>query len=135
MNDKREIRRGDIYDASLPDEEIGSVQQGRRPVLITQGNWLNRKSPTVIVAMVTTKIKNPGMKTHVVIPMRKGLRQDSMILAEQRKTISKTQLRSYRCTLTEQEIKAVKRACLASESDDERHRQRRNRKRAPKGNC
>lgn len=126
-SDIKPVKRGEIYDADLPEDEIGSVQAGRRPVLITQSNWLNKNSPTVIVAMVTTKIKNPGMKTHVVIPMRKGLRQDSMVMTEQRKTISKTQLLEHRCTLDKSEMKAVKRACSASECDDADPKQRRSR--------
>ena len=54
MDSEREIRRGEIYYADLPDEEVGSVQAGIRPVLITQCNRLNRNSPTVLVAMVTS---------------------------------------------------------------------------------
>ena len=42
--DKRKVRRGDIYYADLPKEEKGSVQAGRRPVLITQCDRLNRTS-------------------------------------------------------------------------------------------
>jgi len=126
-SDIKPVKRGEIYDADLPEDEIGSVQAGRRPVLITQSNWLNKNSPTVIVAMVTTKIKNPGMKTHVVIPMRKGLRQDSMVMTEQRKTISKEQLLDYRCTLSKSEMKQIRRACHASECDETGHSQRRSR--------
>ena len=127
FDDTKPVKRGEIYDANLPEDEIGSVQAGRRPVLITQSDWLNRKSPTVIVAMVTTKIKNPGMLTHIVLRMRKGLRQESMVMTEQRKTISKTQLLERRCTLDKSEMKAVKRACSASECDDADPKQRRSR--------
>ncbi|TDP44679.1 mRNA-degrading endonuclease toxin of MazEF toxin-antitoxin module [Aminicella lysinilytica] len=123
------VKRGEIYDADLPEDEIGSVQEGKRPVLVTQGDWLNVSSPTVIVAMVTTKIKNSGMKTHVIIPMRKGLRGESMVMTEQRKTISKTQLLDYRCALTKSEMKKVKKACHASECDEDGHSQRRSRRR------
>ena len=126
-NNIKAVKRGEIYDADLPEDEIGSVQAGRRPVLITQSDWLNRKSPTVIVAMVTTKIKNPGMLTHIVLHMRKGLRQESMVMTEQRKTISKEQLLDYRCTLSKSEMKQVRRACHASECDGTGHSQRRSR--------
>lgn len=127
FDDTKPVKRGEIYDANLPEDEIGSVQAGRRPVLITQSDWLNRKSPTVIVAMVTTKIKNPGMLTHIVLRMRKGLRQESMVMTEQRKTISKEQLLDYRCTLSKSEMRQIRRACHASECDELGHNQRRSR--------
>ena len=38
----RKVRRGEIYYADLPETESGSVQAGRRPVLITQCDRLNR---------------------------------------------------------------------------------------------
>jgi mRNA interferase MazF len=126
--DNLKIRRGDIYYADLPEEEEGSIQAGRRPVLITQSNWLNRKSPTVIVAAVTSKLKNTDWDCHLVLPMLKGLPKQSMILAEQRKTISKTQLICYRCTLDRKLMKQVTKALHAAEREDEEPgRQRRSR--------
>ena len=106
----RKIRRGEIYYADLPETESGSVQAGRRPVLITQCDRLNRTSTTVLVAIVTSKLKRPNDETHVVLPMMKGLPKQSMVEAEQRKTISKSQLLEYRCTLDHQTMKRVTRA-------------------------
>ena len=57
-------KRRDIY-ADLPETESGSVQAGRRPVLITQCDRLNRTSTTVLVAIVTSKLKRPNDETHV----------------------------------------------------------------------
>ena len=45
--------------------------------------------------------------------MLKGLPKQSMILAEQRKTISKTQLICYRCTLDRKLMKQVTKALHA----------------------
>ena len=109
----RKVRRGEIYYADLPETESGSVQ-----VLITQCDRLNRTSTTVLVAIVTSKLKRPDDETHVVLPMMKGLPKQSMVEAEQRKTISKSQLLEYRCTLDHQTMKRVTRALRNSEKDD-----------------
>ena len=124
----RKVRRGEIYYADLPETENGSVQAGRRPVLITQCDRLNRTSTTVLVAIVTSKLKRPDAETHVVLPMMKGLPKQSMVEAEQRKTISKSQLLEYRCTLDHQTMKRVTRALRNSEKDDSIHSQRRHKK-------
>ena len=115
---KKNINRGDIYYADLPDEEDGSVQAGSRPVLVTQSNFLNRRSTTVIVAMVTSQIKRLDLPTHVLLPMIKGLPKQSMVMAEQRKTISKDKLIQYRCTLDRETMKKVTRALRNSEKAD-----------------
>ncbi len=112
----RKIKRGQIYYADLPAEEEGSVQAGRRPVLITQCNRLNRTSTTVVVAAVTSKLKKVNDPVHVVLPMMKGLPKQSMVEAEQRKTISKSILREYCCTLDERTMKKVTRALRQCES-------------------
>lgn len=125
---ERKVRRGEIYYADLPETESGSVQAGRRPVLITQCDRLNRTSTTVLVAIVTSKLKRPDDETHVVLPMMKGLPKQSMVEAEQRKTISKSQLLEYRCTLDHQTMKRVTRALRNSEKDDGIHSQRRHKK-------
>ena len=115
---KKIINRGDIYYADLPEEEEGSVQAGSRPVLVTQSNFLNRRSTTVIVAMVTSQIKRLDLPTHVLLPMIKGLPKQSMVMAEQRKTISKDKLIQYRCTLDRETMKKVTRALRNSEKAD-----------------
>nr|MBQ4457429.1 type II toxin-antitoxin system PemK/MazF family toxin [Clostridia bacterium] len=45
------IERGDIYLADLGTEDkiVGSEQCGVRPVIVTQCDYNNRKSPTIIV--------------------------------------------------------------------------------------
>ena len=58
MNEKLhpEVRRGDIFYADL-GINVGSEQNGRRPVLIIQNDTGNAYSPTVIVLPLTTEIK------------------------------------------------------------------------------
>lgn len=54
-----DVRRGGVYMADLGSEEevVGSEQAGVRPVVATQSNRQNEKSPTVIVAIITSQIK------------------------------------------------------------------------------
>lgn len=83
-------KRGEIYLANL-DPVIGSEQGGIRPVLIVQNNTGNRFSPTVIVAVITTK-RNPHQPTHVKLGAQFGLPEDSILEAEQTRTLDKTRL-------------------------------------------
>ena len=114
----RPVRRGDIYIADLPEQEIGSIQSGKRPVLVTQCNRLNKNSTTVLVAMITSQLKRVNDECHCVLPLVKGLPKQSMVLAEQRKTISTSQLIEYRCTLSDEIMKDVTRALRLSEKSD-----------------
>ena len=116
---ERQVKRGDIYYANLPIEE-GSIQAGRRPVVITQSNWLNRNSTSVIIVALTSKIKNPGWDCHYILPKTKGLPKISMVLGEQRKTIEKFQLEDYRGSLSRDIMKNVTRAIRAAEAEDKR---------------
>jgi mRNA-degrading endonuclease toxin of MazEF toxin-antitoxin module len=56
--------------------------------------------------------------------MIKGLPRQSMVEAEQRKTISKTQLLEYRCTLDAKTMKRVKRALRISERESQKYSHR-----------
>lgn len=114
---KRQIKRGDVYDAILPKQK-GSIQAGRRPVIVTQTNRLNGTSTNVIVVPITSKIKNPGMDWHYVLPMVKGLSKQSMVLGEHRVTIDMSELVKYRCTLDKDIMKNVTRAIRAAEAED-----------------
>lgn len=115
MQEKRKIRRGDIYMAELPEETIGSVQAGTRPVLITQNNWMNDRAPTVLVATVTSVIKRLDLKTHVLLPKIVGLPKQSMVMTEQRYTLDKKSLKEYRCHLPDDVMRQVDRAIRISE--------------------
>ena len=90
-NKEIKVTRGELYMANLPEETVGSVQAGKRPVLVTQSNWLNAKSPTFLAAIVTSKLKKTHMDTHVVLPQIPGLPKKSMVEAEQRYAVDKAQ--------------------------------------------
>lgn len=115
MIDPKKVRRGEIYIADIPRLARGSLQAGIRPVLITQNDWLNKTSPSVIVATVTSVMKRLDLKTHVPLPKDCGLPKESMVLAEQRYTLDKQYLMEYCCTLTDDVMKQVDRAIRYAE--------------------
>ena len=87
------INRGDLYSACL-DPVVGSEQGGIRPVLVIQNDVGNRYSPTVIVLAVTGQVIKARLPTHVpVLAGENGLQKDSVILAEQIRTLDKRRLR------------------------------------------
>lgn len=128
----KNIKRGDIYYAYLPEREGSSAQYGLRPVLCIQNNLVTRSSPTVIVAAITSKIKRLDLRNHVLLPKMEGLPRESMVEAEQRFTLAQRDLMEYRCTLDDETMRKVHRAVRFSEKGDGktyRQRYRKGRKR------
>lgn len=82
----KSVRWGDIFFCDLGKTK-GSVQSGLRPVIVVQTNRLNQKSPTVVVAVLTTVIKKSEMNTHVILGTEYGLPEPSMIMLEQLRTV------------------------------------------------
>ena len=103
----RKVRRGELYFADL-SPVVGSEQGGCRPVLIIQNNVGNYCSPTVIVAALTGRI-NPkfDLPTHHIIDACEGLKERSVILLEQIRTIDKRRLQNYIGALNESDMKLV----------------------------
>lgn len=86
------ILRGEIYKAAL-DPVLGSEQGGTRPVLIVQNNVGNKYSPTVIALAVTSRLSKARLPTHIEVERGvAGLPRDSLILAEQVRTLDKQRL-------------------------------------------
>lgn len=107
------MKRGDIYMVDLSPVK-GSEQGGFRPCLIIQNDVGNRYSPTVIVAALTSKIKKERMPTHVAVSKREGLYDDSVILAEQIRTIDKSRLSKFVCRLSDDKMSRVDQAIMVS---------------------
>lgn len=85
------MKQGEIWYANLNPSK-GSEQAGLRPVLILSGNLLNEYLKVVIVAPLTTKIKN-YKGNPVLIPNKKnGLNQSSEALIFHIRSISKDRL-------------------------------------------
>ena len=94
------IKRGEIYWAVL-DPARGSEQAGHRPVVVLQNNIGNEFSPTTIVAPLTTKKFSKEYPTNVAIPRSSGiLKEDSVVLLSQIRTIDKSRLGKKVTSLT-----------------------------------
>ena len=119
-----DVKRGSVYLADLgnEDQNLGSEQAGVRPVVVTQSNRQNEKSPTIIVAIITSQIKKEKMDCHVILPKVKGLPKQSMVCCEQRRTIDKQRLLRYCCTLSNEVMEEVTRACHKAEEADKKRR-------------
>ena len=87
------IKRGDMFYADL-SPVVGSEQGGIRPVLIIQNDTGNKYSPTVIAAAITSQTTKTKLPTHIEIGSKEvGLKSESVVLAEQIRTIDKSRLR------------------------------------------
>lgn len=103
------VRRGEIYYADL-SPVIGSEQAGIRPVLIVQNDVGNKFSPTIIAIAITSKQK-VKLPTHIEIEGTKyGLDKDSVILAEQIRTLDKKRLREKVGKVDDKTMEKVKKA-------------------------
>lgn len=85
-----EIKRGDVVVADFSPVE-GSEQGGVRPAVVISNDTGNKFSSTIIVALISSKVKkmNP---THTQV---KGtnLHTESIVLCEQLRTIDKKRIR------------------------------------------
>ena len=95
MNEKnlneKIYKRGDLIYVNL-SPVIGSEQDGIRPAVIVQNDKGNKFSPTIIILPITSKNKNL-LPTHIKINSNMyGLPKNSVILAEQIRTIDKKRI-------------------------------------------
>lgn len=89
------IKRGDIYYTDLTPV-VGSEQGSTRPVLIIQNDTVNRHSPTVIAAAITSRRGKKPLSTHIRLEDSSyGLEQESTVLLEQVCTINRVRLKEY----------------------------------------
>ena len=88
------VKRGELYYYDF-GANIGSIQCGRRPVLVLQGDDFNTNAPTVIVAAVTSAIKKRYLPSHIYLGENYGLEKPSMVLIEQVRTVNKADLEEY----------------------------------------
>ena len=98
------IHKGDVFYADL-GENVGSEQNGIRPVLVIQNDLGNKYSPTLIVSPLTTKNKKLLLATHVCLGDVNG--RKSMALLEQIRTIDRCRLLEYVATVDKSKMKLV----------------------------
>ena len=108
------IKRGDMFYADL-SPVVGSEQGGIRPVLIIQNDLGNKYSPTVIAAAITSQTGKNKLPTHIEIDSEScGLKNNSVVLAEQIRTIDKSRFKGYVDMLNKEQMMAVDNALLVS---------------------
>ena len=108
------IMRGDLFSACL-DPVVGSEQGGIRPVLVVQNDVGNRYSPTVIVLAITGQVNKTKLPTHVPVAAgNTGLARDSVVLAEQIRTLDKRRLREKIGSLQPEVMQQVSEAMRVS---------------------
>jgi mRNA interferase MazF len=103
------VLRGEIWVAEL-DDAIGSEQQNRRPVVILQADTFNETSPTTIIAPITSQIKHPFMRSHVILSRLCPLQERSMVLCEQVRVIDRRRLDYYVGRLGSNDMRGVEQA-------------------------
>lgn len=104
--------KGEIYYADLSGT-VGSEQGGFRPVVIVQNKMGNKKSPTTLIAPLTTRMTKHKIPTHVYCDAD-CLAAPSIILCEQIRTIDKSRLSKKVGKLNEQDIERVNKAIRIS---------------------
>ena len=74
---------------------IGSIQNGVRPVLVVQCDEGNQASTTTVVAALTSVIKKRYLPSHIILGDKFGLKEPSMVMLEQLKTVNQSELVEY----------------------------------------
>ena len=110
---ERSFERGEIYVANL-SPYIGSEQGGTRPVIILQNNLGNIYSPTLIVAPLTSRLKKKEIPTHYLIEDMEALKENSLVLLEQIKTIDKQRVGEYIGKIPDHDMKNIEKAITIS---------------------
>ena len=108
----KQIKCGEIYYADL-SPVVGSEQDGYRPVLCIQNDMGNKHSPTIIVAASTSKPEKNELPTHVHIRTC-GLKDESIVLLEQIRTIDKCRLDEYVGKISKDDMGKVDHALIVS---------------------
>lgn len=83
-------------------------------MLIVQDDDLNLKSPTVIILVITSKLKKMNMRTHLLLPRVKGLPRQSAVFAEKIREIDRSRLLSYCGSVSEEFMRQVERSVKAA---------------------
>ena len=88
------VKRGEIYLYDFGNNPE-SVQNGTRPVLVIQCDEGNEASTTTIIAAMTTAIKKMYLPSHIVLADNFGLKEPSMVMLEQMRTVNQSELTEY----------------------------------------
>ena len=110
----KKINRGNIFYADL-DPIIGCEERGVRPVLIVQNNIGNKHSPTTMIAPITSRVEDDNQQpTHVKLTTFDVVRPNSVVFLEQIRTIDKSRLKGYVCSINDSDMEMVNEAIKIS---------------------
>lgn len=111
------IKRGMVFLLDMTGMGTIGSEQGEsvngsklRPCVIIQNNIGNKFSPTVVVALITSKMTKANMPTHVKLDKEMGLDANSIVMLEQIKTVDKQRLVKFCCKLDREKISEIDRA-------------------------
>lgn len=107
-----QIYQGEIWIADLGSRD-GSIQGGKRPVIVLQNDMGNKYSPTTIVVPLTSRLKN-DLPVHADLGTQYGLKKVSTSLMEQITTINQSCLISKLGKLDEKGFEAIKKSIIES---------------------
>ena len=105
-------RRGEIWLVNW-NPARGSEQKGIRPALIVQNDIGNEKSPTTIVAAISSTVKLFPMNVKIE-PHESGLNLPSIVKTSQILTIDKNRLEKKLGQLSKKKMEEVKAALMLS---------------------
>lgn len=88
------VQRGEIYLYDFGNNG-GSIQNGVRPALVVQCNVGNAASSTTIIAAMTSIIKKQYLPSHIILGDQFGLKEPSMVMLEQLKTVNQSDFIEY----------------------------------------
>ena len=97
MTVAHEYKKYDVVLVDFGRDLVNGEQAGIRPAIIVQNNLGNSYSQTTIVMPVTSKIKKLNQPTHTLLANSEdnGLSEDSMVLGECMRQISKKRIIKY----------------------------------------
>ena len=88
------VQRGEIYLYDFGNNG-GSIQNGVRTALVVQCNEGNAASSTTIIAAMTSIIKKQYLPSHIILGDQFGLKEPSMVMLEQLKTVNQSDFIEY----------------------------------------
>lgn len=106
-----EIKKGQVWWADL-GEQKGSIQSGKRPVLVVQNDVGNKHSPTIVIAPISSQIHKMRLPTHIALGLDCGLTMHSFAMLEQLRTINKSELIEYKGKINCKIMVEINKACM-----------------------
>ena len=106
-------KRGEVYRINL-DLTVGSEQSGQRPALVISPDIVNRQLNTVVIAAITSQIRDRPSVVAPLLPAGQPLALESAVLTFQIRTVDKQRLQEYLGQLTDAQMASVDRGLAVS---------------------